>query len=139
MGMLKEFKEFAMRGSVIDLAVGVVIGGAFGKITASLVSDVMMPVIGLALGKINFASLFVSLNGQHYDTLQAAKDAGAPILTYGVFINAVVDFIIVAFALFIFIKAINSMKRKEVAAPAAPAAPPADVVLLTEIRDLLKK
>lgn len=139
MGMLKEFKEFAMRGSVIDLAVGVVIGGAFGKITASLVSDVMMPVIGLALGKINFASLFVSLNGVHYDTLQAAKDAGAPILTYGVFINAVVDFIIVAFALFIFIKAINSMKRKEVAAPAAPAAPPADVVLLTEIRDLLKK
>lgn len=139
MGMLKEFKEFAMRGSVIDLAVGVIIGGAFGKITTSLVNDVMMPVIGLALGKINFANLFVALNGESYASIQAAKDAGAPILTYGVFINAIVDFIIVAFALFLFIKALNSMKRKEEAAPAAPAAPPADVVLLTEIRDLLKK
>lgn len=139
MGMLKEFKEFAMRGSVIDLAVGVVIGGAFGKITTSLVNDVIMPVIGLALGKVNFSNLFVALNGESYASVQAAKDVGAPILTYGVFINAVVDFIIVAFALFIFIKAINSLKRKEVAAPAAPAAPPADVVLLTEIRDLLKK
>lgn len=139
MGMLKEFKEFAMRGSVIDLAVGVIIGGAFGKITTSLVNDVMMPVIGLALGKINFANLFVALNGESYASIQAAKDAGAPILTYGVFINAIVDFIIVAFALFLFIKALNSMKRKEEAAPAAPAAPPADVVLLAEIRDLLKK
>ncbi len=139
MGMLKEFKEFAMRGNVIDLAVGVVIGGAFGKITASLVNDVMMPVIGLVLGKINFSNLFVALNGEHYASVQAAKDAGAPIITYGIFINAIVDFIIVAFALFIFIKAINKLKRKEEAAPAAPAAPPADIVLLTEIRDLLKK
>lgn len=139
MGMLKEFKEFAMRGSVIDLAVGVIIGGAFGKITTSLVNDVMMPVIGLALGKINFANLFVALNGESYASIQAAKDAGAPILTYGVFINAIVDFVIVAFALFLFIKALNAMKRKEEAAPAAPAAPPADVALLTEIRDLLKK
>lgn len=139
MGMLKEFKEFAMRGSVIDLAVGVIIGGAFGKITTSLVNDVMMPVLGLVLGKINFANLFVALNGEVYPSLQAAKDAGAPILTYGVFINAIVDFIIVAFALFLFIKALNSMKRKEEAAPAAPAAPPADIALLTEIRDLLKK
>lgn len=139
MGMLKEFKEFAMRGSVIDLAVGVIIGGAFGKITTSLVNDVMMPVIGLVLGKINFANLFVALNGESYPSIQAAKDAGAPILTYGVFINAIVDFVIVAFALFLFIKALNSMKRKEEAAPAAPAAPPADVALLTEIRDLLKK
>lgn len=137
--MLKEFKEFAMRGSVIDLAVGVIIGGAFGKITTSLVNDVMMPVIGLVLGKINFANLFVALNGESYPSIQAAKDAGAPILTYGVFINAIVDFVIVAFALFLFIKALNSMKRKEEAAPAAPAAPPADVALLTEIRDLLKK
>lgn len=137
--MLKEFKEFAMRGSVIDLAVGVIIGGAFGKITTSLVNDVMMPVIGLALGKINFANLFVALNGESYASIQAAKDAGAPILTYGVFINAIVDFVIVAFALFLFIKALNAMKRKEEAAPAAPAAPPADVALLTEIRDLLKK
>lgn len=139
MGVLKEFKEFAMRGSVIDLAVGVIIGGAFGKITTSLVNDVMMPVIGLVLGKINFANLFVALNGESYPSIQAAKDAGAPILTYGVFINAIVDFVIVAFALFLFIKALNSMKRKEEAAPAAPAAPPADVALLTEIRDLLKK
>lgn len=139
MGMLKEFKEFAMRGNVVDLAVGVVIGGAFGKITASLVGDVMMPVIGLALGKVNFSNLFIALNGESYPSIQAAKDAGVPIISYGVFINTIVDFIIVAFALFLIIKAMNKLKRKEEAKPAAPAAPPADIVLLTEIRDLLKK
>lgn len=139
MGMLKEFRDFAMRGNVVDLAVGVIIGGAFGKITASLVNDIMMPVLGLVLGKINFANLFVALDGGEYASVQAAKDAGAPIITYGLFINVVVDFIIVAFALFLVIKAMNNLKKKEDAAPAAPAAPPADVVLLTEIRDLLKK
>lgn len=137
--MLKEFRDFAMRGNVVDLAVGVIIGGAFGKITASLVNDIMMPVLGLALGKINFANLFVALDGGEYASVQAAKDAGAPIITYGLFINVVVDFIIVAFALFLVIKAMNKLKKKEEAAPAAPAAPPADIVLLTEIRDLLKK
>ncbi len=139
MGMLKEFRDFAMRGNVVDLAVGVIIGGAFGKITASLVNDIMMPVLGLVLGKINFANLFVALDGGEYASVQAAKDAGAPIITYGLFINVVVDFIIVAFALFLVIKAMNNLKKKEAPAPAAPAAPPADIVLLTEIRDLLKK
>lgn len=139
MGMLKEFRDFAMRGNVVDLAVGVIIGGAFGKITASLVNDIMMPVLGLVLGKVNFANLFVALNSESYPSVQAARDAGAPIITYGLFINVVVDFIIVAFALFLVIKAMNRLKKKEEAAPAAPAAPPADIVLLTEIRDLLKK
>ena len=141
MGMLKEFRDFAMKGNVMDLAIGVIIGGAFGKITTSLVNDVMMPVLGLVLGKINFANLFVALNGESYPSVQAAKDAGAPIITYGLFINVVVDFVIVAFALFLVVKALNNLKKKQEAAPApaAPAAPPADVVLLTEIRDLLKK
>jgi len=139
MGMLKEFRDFAMKGNVMDLAIGVIIGGAFGKITTSLVNDVFMPVLGLVLGKINFANLFVALNGETYPSVQAAKEAGAPIITYGLFINVVVDFVIVAFALFLVVKALNNLKKKQEATPAAPAAPPADVVLLTEIRDLLKK
>ncbi len=139
MGMLKEFRDFAMKGNVMDLAIGVIIGGAFGKITTSLVNDIMMPVLGLVLGKINFANLFVTLDGESYVSVEAARSAGAPIITYGLFINVVVDFIIVAFALFLVVKAMNNLKKKEAAAPAAPAAPPADVVLLTEIRDLLKK
>ncbi|HMP75206.1 MAG TPA: large conductance mechanosensitive channel protein MscL [Kiritimatiellia bacterium] len=139
MGMLKEFRDFAMKGNVMDLAIGVIIGGAFGKITTSLVNDVFMPVLGLVLGKINFANLFVALDGETYVSVEAAKAAGAPIITYGLFINVVVDFVIVAFALFLVVKALNNLKRKQEAAPAAPAAPPADVVLLTEIRDLLKK
>jgi large conductance mechanosensitive channel len=137
--MLKEFRDFAMRGNVMDLAIGVIIGGAFGKITASLVNDIIMPVLGLVLGKINFANLFVTLDGESYVSVEAARAAGAPIITHGLFINVVVDFIIVAFALFLVVKAINNFKKKEAATPPAPAAPPADIVLLTEIRDLLKK
>lgn len=132
MSMIKEFRDFAMRGNVVDLAVGVVIGGAFGKITASMVSDIIMPPIGMALGKVDFKDLKL--------TLKAASDGAAAVtINYGAFINTVIDFTIVAFALFIVIKTMNRLKKQEAAAPAAPAAPPADVALLTEIRDLLKK
>jgi len=109
--MLKEFKEFAMRGNVIDLAIGVIIGGAFGKIISSLVADVIMPLIGLLLGKINFANLFLNLSPEKYATLAAAQEAGAPTLNYGIFINAIVDFLIVAFVIFLVIKGINKMQR----------------------------
>ena len=137
-GFIKEFKEFAMRGNVLDMAVGIVIGAAFTAIVNSLVKDVIMPPIGLLSGGLDFSNLFVSLNGEHFDSLAAATEAGAPVLRYGMFINAVINFIIVALAIFILIKQVNRFKKKEEAAPAAPPAPPADVVLLTEIRDLLK-
>jgi large conductance mechanosensitive channel len=138
MSLVQEFKAFAMRGNVIDMAVGIVIGGAFGKIVSSLVADVIMPLVGLAMGKISFVNLFVALNGEAYPSLEAAKAAGASTVNYGLFIQAIVDFTIVAFALFMVIKAMNTLKRKEAVAP-TPAATPADVLLLTEIRDLLKK
>lgn len=138
MSLVQEFKAFAMRGNVIDMAVGIVIGGAFGKIVSSLVADVIMPLVGLAMGKISFVNLFVALNGEVYPSLEAAKAAGASTVNYGLFIQAIVDFTIVAFALFMVIKAMNTLKRKEAVAP-TPAATPADVLLLTEIRDLLKK
>ena len=137
-GFVKEFKEFAMRGNVLDMAVGIVIGAAFTAIVNSLVKDVIMPPIGLLTGGLDFSNLFISLTGEHFDSLAAATEAGAPVLRYGVFINAVINFIIVAFAIFILIKQVNRFKKKEEAAPAAPPPPPADVVLLTEIRDLLK-
>ena len=109
--MWKEFKEFAMRGNVIDLAVGVVIGGAFGKIVSSFVADVIMPLIGLLLGKISFENLFVSLNGMNYASLAAAQEAGAPTLNYGLFISAIVDFLIIAFVIFLVIKGINKLQK----------------------------
>ncbi len=131
MSLIKEFKEFAMRGNVVDLAVGVVIGGAFGKITTSLVNDVIMPPIGMVLREVDFKDLkLVFVPGT--DTVKEVA------ISYGAFINTLIDFTIVAFALFIVIKAMNRMKKKEAAHP-TPAATPADVVLLTEIRDLLKK
>lgn len=117
--MLKEFKEFAMRGNVIDLAVGFIVGAAFGKIVTSLVQDVMMPPIGLLLKHVNFSELFVALNGQHYEHLQDAQKAGAPTINYGMFLNNVIDFLIVAFCVFIFVQQINRWTRK----PEAPAAP----------------
>ncbi len=134
--MIKEFKEFAMRGNVMDMAVGVVIGGAFGKIVTSIVSDVIMPPIGLLVGGVNFTELKLTLK-------QAAVDAaGAEIpavsINYGNFLQTIFDFIIVAFAIFLFIKAINTMRKKEEPAPAAPPAPSREQELLTEIRDLLK-
>ncbi len=116
--MLKEFKEFAMRGNVIDLAVGVIIGGAFGKIISSLVSDIIMPLVGLLLGKINFANLFINLGPKKYETLAAAQEAGAATFNYGLFINAVVDFLIVAFVIFLAVKGINKL-QKPAPAPAA--------------------
>jgi large conductance mechanosensitive channel len=115
--MLKEFREFAMRGNVLDMAIGVILGGAFGKIVTSLVSDLIMPPIGLLVGKLDFSSLFVSLNGQPYASLAAAKVAGAPTLNYGTFLNTVFDFLIVAFVIFLLVKQVNRLKRAE--APAA--------------------
>ncbi len=136
--MFSEFKDFAMRGNVVDMAVGIVIGGAFGKIVSSFVNDVLMPPIGLAMGNVDFSNLFVNLSAGGHTTLAAAKEAGAPVLAYGSFMQTVVDFIIVAFAIFMVVKAMNSMKKKEEAAPPAPPEPSAEEKLLGEIRDLLK-
>jgi large conductance mechanosensitive channel len=117
--MLKEFREFVMRGNVIDLAIGIVIGAAFGKIVTSFVSDILMPPIGLLLGNVDFANLFINLSRGHYDTLKAAKDAGAATINYGVFIGTVIDFLIVAFVIFLIIRQVNRMNRKaEEPAPA---------------------
>ena len=118
--MLKEFREFAMKGNVVDLAVGVVIGAAFGKIVDSLVKDMIMPPIGRLLGGVDFTNLFVPLAGGDYPSLKAAQDAGAATLNYGLFINALINFIIIAFALFLVVKAMNRMKREEAAAPPPP-------------------
>jgi large conductance mechanosensitive channel len=135
--MLKEFKEFAMRGNVVDMAVGIIIGAAFGKIVTSFVNDVIMPPIGLLLGSVDFSNLFVNLGGD-YTTVAAAETAGAPIIKYGVFINTVLDFVIVAFAIFLVIKALNKLRRQQAAQPAAPPAPSTQEKLLMEIRDTLK-
>jgi large conductance mechanosensitive channel len=116
--MLKEFKEFAMRGNVLDMAVGIVIGVAFGRIVTSLVNDVIMPPIGLLLGRVNFSSLFLNLSGTSYPTLAEAKSAGAPVIAYGTFLNTILDFVIVAFVIFMFIRQINRLKKQPV--PADP-------------------
>ncbi|AZN38020.1 large conductance mechanosensitive channel protein MscL [Iodobacter ciconiae] len=141
--MFKEFKEFAMRGNVIDLAVGIIIGAAFGKIVDSLVKDIIMPPIGMIMGKVDFTNLYFLLSEGKtpapYATLDAAQKAGAVTLNYGIFINVLISFVIVAFAVFLVIKGLNNLKREEAAVPAAPAAIPEDVELLREIRDLLKK
>lgn len=129
---MKEFKQFAMRGNVVDMAVGIIIGGAFGKIVSSIVNDVIMPPIGLLLGGVNFTDFKIILK-------DATADAAAVTLNYGNFIQVTIDFIIVAFAIFMIIKAMNRMKKKEEEVPAAPPAPSAQETLLTEIRDLLKK
>ena len=134
--MLKEFREFAMRGNVVDLAVGVIIGAAFGKIVTSFTNDVVMPVVGLLLGKVDFSNLFINLGDGDFATLKAASDAGAPVLRYGVFINTVLDFVILAFIIFLMVRAVNRM-RATTPHPAPPGPTP-DQQLLTEIRDLLK-
>ncbi len=136
--MLKEFKEFAMRGNVVDMAVGIIIGAAFGSIVKSLVNDVIMPPIGMAIGGIDFSNLFVNLSGGEYESLADAQAAGAATINYGLFLNNVFSFLIVAFAVFLLVKGINSMKRKEEEKPAEPPKPSDEVVLLTEIRDALK-
>ena len=137
--MLKEFRDFAMRGNVLDMAIGVIIGGAFGKIISSLVSDVLMPPIGLLLGGVDFTGLFLTLSGPTQPSLVAAKAAGAPTLNYGVFLQSIFDFIIIAFAVFMLVKQVNRFKRE--APPAPPAPPPGptnEEKLLMEIRDVLK-
>lgn len=136
MAIIQEFKEFAVKGNMIDLAVAVIIGGAFGKIVDSLVKDVVMPLVGLLLGGVDFKNLFITLGKGSYATLAEAEKAGAAVLKYGAFLQTLVDFLIIAWIIFIAIKAINRLKREP--AP-APAAPPEDVVLLREIRDALRK
>jgi len=131
MGMAKEFKEFAMKGNMLDMAIGIVIGAAFGKIVSSVVADVLMPPLGLLLGGVNFTALKLTLK-------EAVGETAAVTLNYGAFLQTVVDFVIVAFAIFLMIKGINSMRKKQAEAPAAPAPPPNQEVLLAEIRDLLK-
>lgn len=139
MKVAQEFREFISRGNVIDLAVGVIIGAAFGKIVNSLVSDVIMPPIGAILKGVNFSNLFVAIDGKTYETLAKAKEAGAPVITYGVFINQVIEFFIIAGCVFALVKIVNQMKRAPAPAPAEPPAPTRTEVLLEEIRDALKK
>ncbi|MFA7503204.1 MAG: large conductance mechanosensitive channel protein MscL [Burkholderiaceae bacterium] len=141
MGMMTEFKEFAMKGNVMDLAVGVIIGGAFGTIVSSLVEDVIMPLVAFILGgEINFSNMLIPLGEVPAGTaltLEALKDAGVPVFAYGNFITILINFILLAFVIFLLVKAVNNMRRAEPAPP--PAAPPAEEVLLTEIRDLLRQ
>jgi large conductance mechanosensitive channel len=132
MSMMKEFREFAMRGNVVDMAVGIIIGGAFGKIVTSFVNDVLMPPIGMAIGGVDFSELAITLK-------EASGDVAAVTVNYGAFIQTVIDFIIIAFAIFMVVKAMNNLKKKEEAAPPAPPKPSAEETLLTEIRDLLKR
>ena len=142
MGMMQEFKEFAIKGNVIDLAVGVIIGGAFGKIVDSVVGDLILPVVGAIFGKLDFSSLFVVLGNVPAGTamtLDALKKAGVPVLAYGKFITVAVNFAILAFIIFLMVKQINRMKRAEPAVVLVPAAATEDVLLLREIRDSLKK
>ena len=142
MGMMQEFREFAVKGNVIDLAVGVIIGGAFGKIVDSVVADLIMPVVGLVFGKLDFSNLFIVLGTVPPGTgttLDAVKKAGVPVFAYGNFLTVAVNFVILAFIIFMMIKQINRLKREAPPAPAAPVAPPEDIVLLREIRDSLKK
>ena len=132
--MFKEFKEFATRGNVLDLAVGFIMGAAFTAIVSSLVDDVLMPSLGLLLGGLDFSNFYLYLSDTTYDSLAAAREAGAPVIAYGLFINAVIKFLLVALALFLLIKQFNRFRKKEAAAP-----PPAEEALLREIRDLLKQ
>ena len=118
--MMKEFKEFAMRGNVVDMAIGIIIGAAFGKIVSSLVSDILMPPIGLILGKMDFSNLFINISGKSYATMAEAKAAGAAVISYGIFINHIIDFTIVAFAIFLLVRQINKLKREPAAVPVEP-------------------
>lgn len=139
MSMMSEFKEFALKGNVMDMAVGIIIGGAFGKIVASLVNDLLMPLVGLATGGVSFADLYTALDGNTYESLAAAEEAGAAVFKYGAFIQSTIDFLIIAFVIFMMVKAMNNMRKKEEEAPAAPPEPSDEVKLLTEIRDSLAK
>ncbi len=136
--MLNEFKKFAMRGNVMDMAVGIIIGGAFGKIVSSFVQGVLMPPIGLLLGGVDFSQLYLNLGEGTFETLAAAEEAGAPLVKYGAFMQSVVDFIIIAFAVFMMVRTMNNLKKKEEEAPKPPPEPSNEEKLLTEIRDALK-
>jgi len=137
--MFQEFKKFAMRGNVVDMAVGIIIGASFGKIISSLVNDVIMPPIGMLMGSVDFSQLYINLGDTAFETLALAQEAGAPTINYGVFLNHVLDFLIVAFAIFMVIRGMNKMKKQEEEKPAEPPKPSDEVVLLTEIRDALGK
>jgi len=137
--MFQEFKAFIMRGNVLDLAVAVIIGAAFGKIVTSFVNDIIMPPIGMLLGGVNFGDLYINLSQTAYASLADAQAAGAPTINYGLFFNSVIDFVIIAFVIFMVVRTANNMKKQEEAAPAAPPAPSNEEKLLGEIRDLLKK
>lgn len=135
--MWKEFREFAMKGNVLDLAIGIIIGAGFGRVVASFVSDLLMPPLGMLIGKVDFSNLFISLSGQSYPSLAAAKAAGAATINYGMFINTILDFLIVAIAVFFIVKQVNRLKKRAETAPPAPA-PSSTEILLTEIRDTLR-
>jgi len=137
--MLKEFKEFAVKGNVVDMAIGIIIGAAFGTIVKSLVADIIMPVVGLVMGDVDFTNVFITLSGDTYPTLEAAKEAGAVTMNIGVFLNAVIAFLIVAWAMFFVVRGMNSLKRQAEEEAAGAPAPPRQEVLLEEIRDLLKQ
>jgi large conductance mechanosensitive channel len=137
--MASEFKEFALKGNVMDMAVGLIIGGAFGKIIGSLVNDVLMPVIGKFMGGVSFADLYTALDGNTYESLAAAEEAGAAVMKYGAFVQSTVDFVIIAFVIFMMIRAMNNMRKKEEEAPAETPEPSDEVKLLSEIRDSLAK
>ena len=136
--MFNEFKSFAMRGNVIDMAVGIVIGAAFGKIVSSAVNDILMPPIGMLIGGVDFTNLFLSLDGTDYETLAAAQQAGAATLNYGSFLQTALDFLIVAFAVFLLVRSINRLRAKPAEKPTEPARPSPEIELLTEIRDALQ-
>ena len=136
--MMKEFKDFIARGNVLDLAVAVVIGAAFGAIVTSFVNDIIMPPIGMLLGSVDFANLFIDLSGGSFASLAEAQEAGAATINYGLFINTIINFLIVAFVIFMIVRSVNKTKKEEEAAPAAPPEPSTEEKLLTEIRDLLK-
>ena len=138
-GLLGEFKEFAVKGNVMDLAVGVIIGAAFGKIVTSLVDDVLMPPIGSLLKGVNFSNLYLNLSPTAYASLDEARKAGAPVIAYGNFLNTLLQFLIVAFVVFMIVKGINQLRRQEAVAPSAPPAPTREEELLTEIRDALRQ
>lgn len=137
-GFINEFKEFALRGNVVDLAVGIIIGVAFGAVVNSLVEDVIMPPLGLIIGNVDFSDLFINLSGQDYASLAAAREAGAPVIAYGAFINVVINFLVVALAVFLLVKGMNRLRRKQEQAPEEVPVPPRQEVLLEEIRDILK-
>ena len=137
-GFFREFREFALRGNVVDLAVGIIIGVAFGAVVNSLVEDVIMPPLGLIIGNVDFSDLFINLSCQDYPSLAAAREAGAPVIAYGAFINVLINFVVVALAVFLLVKGMNRLRRKQEQAPEELPVPPRQEVLLEEIRDILK-